>query len=121
MRIAFISVLSAAVLIIGLSLVLYLWRKRYHKKPGSVTLDSESSFNGKNQKEDLELPFFDLATIVLATNNFSMKNKLGQGGFGSVYKGILKDGQEIAVKRLSKSSGQGLNEFKNEVIHIAKL
>ncbi|KAJ7948538.1 receptor kinase 1 [Quillaja saponaria] len=50
-----------------------------------------------------------------------MDNKLGEGGFGPVYKGKLGDGQEIAVKRLSRSSGQGLNEFKNEVILIAKL
>ncbi|KAL5802680.1 hypothetical protein ACOSQ4_030985 [Xanthoceras sorbifolium] len=71
--------------------------------------------------EDLELPLFELATIANATNNFSFKNKLGEGGFGPVYKGRLVDGQEIAVKRLSKISGQGLNEFKNEVILIAKL
>ncbi|XVF34133.1 hypothetical protein REPUB_Repub18cG0032000 [Reevesia pubescens] len=88
---------------------------------GLVTFVPESSFNVKNQKEDLELPLFDLATIVLTTNNFSMKNKLGEGGFGSTYKGILKAGQEIAVKKLSKSSGQGLEESKNEVIHIATL
>ncbi|XVE80256.1 hypothetical protein DITRI_Ditri14bG0125200 [Diplodiscus trichospermus] len=121
LRIVFISVLSAAALTICLSLVLCLWRMKYLEKPGSVTFVPESSFSGKNQKEDLELPFFELDSIVLATNNFSVTNKLGEGGFGSVYKGILKDGQEIAVKRLSKSSGQGLNEFKNEVIHIAKL
>uniref|UniRef100_A0A6N2MW97 non-specific serine/threonine protein kinase n=1 Tax=Salix viminalis TaxID=40686 RepID=A0A6N2MW97_SALVM len=72
-------------------------------------------------KEDMELPSFDLATIVKATDNFSSNNKLGQGGFGPVYKGTLVDGQEIAVKRLSKSSRQGLTECKNEVILIAKL
>ncbi|WRX29635.1 Serine-threonine/tyrosine-protein kinase [Theobroma cacao] len=58
---------------------------------------------------------------VKATDNFSNNNKLGQGGFGPVYKGTLPEGQEIAVKRLSKSSGQGLEEFKNEVGLIAKL
>ncbi|XP_048334352.2 G-type lectin S-receptor-like serine/threonine-protein kinase At4g27290 isoform X2 [Ziziphus jujuba] len=73
------------------------------------------------RKEDLELPLFHLSKIVTATNNFSMENKLGEGGFGPVYRGILEDGQEIAVKRLSISSGQGVNEFKNEVILIAKL
>lgn len=38
------------------------------------------------RQEDLELPLFDLATICSATNNLSIDNKLGQGGFGSVYK-----------------------------------
>ncbi|XP_070677316.1 G-type lectin S-receptor-like serine/threonine-protein kinase At4g27290 [Malus domestica] len=76
---------------------------------------------GRNQKEDLELPLFDLMTIVSATSNFSIENKLGEGGFGSVFKGTMENGQEIAVKRLSKSSRQGLDEFKNEVTHIAKL
>jgi len=40
----------------------------------------------EGRQEDLELPFFDLATIVNATNNFSIENKLGEGGFGPVYK-----------------------------------
>ncbi|KAM4103134.1 hypothetical protein ACJW30_06G056500 [Castanea mollissima] len=77
--------------------------------------------NIDGQNEDLELPFYSLATIAIATNNFSSNNKLGEGGFGPVYKGILADGQEIAVKRLSRNSRQGLSEFKNEVMSIAKL
>ncbi|XP_040361747.1 G-type lectin S-receptor-like serine/threonine-protein kinase At1g11410 [Rosa chinensis] len=68
-----------------------------------------------------ELLLFHLNTIANATNNFSIENKLGEGGFGPVYKGILYDGKEIAVKRLSKFSGQGVEEFKNEVLLIAKL
>lgn len=56
-----------------------------------------------------------------ATDNFSTDNKLGEGGFGPVYKGVLENGQEIAVKRLSKTSKQGVDELKNEVILIAKL
>ncbi|GMN49714.1 hypothetical protein TIFTF001_018881 [Ficus carica] len=70
---------------------------------------------------DSDVPLFDLHTIVVATSNFSLDNKLGQGGFGSVYKGMLSNGKEIAVKRLSKCSGQGNEEFKNEVMLIAKL
>ncbi|XWS27928.1 hypothetical protein CRYUN_Cryun25bG0022500 [Craigia yunnanensis] len=88
---------------------------------GLLTFLDVSSSNVKSLKEDLELPLFDLATIACATDNFSIENKLGEGAFGSVYKGVLKDGEEIAVKRLSKSSKQGLNEFTNEVKHIAKL
>ncbi|XP_059660416.1 G-type lectin S-receptor-like serine/threonine-protein kinase B120 [Cornus florida] len=68
-----------------------------------------------------ELSFLDFNTVALATNNFSNENKLGQGGFGPVYKGKLPWGQEIAVKRLSRKSGQGLEEFKNEITLIAKL
>uniref|UniRef100_A0A0D9V6K0 Receptor-like serine/threonine-protein kinase n=1 Tax=Leersia perrieri TaxID=77586 RepID=A0A0D9V6K0_9ORYZ len=64
--------------------------------------------------DDLELPIFDLGTIAVATDGFSINNKLGEGGFGPVYKGRLEDGQEIAVKTLSKTSVQGLDEFKNE-------
>ncbi|KAG6517377.1 hypothetical protein ZIOFF_020762 [Zingiber officinale] len=68
-----------------------------------------------------ELPLIKFESLVLATDNFSHSNKLGQGGFGIVYKGTLPGGQEIAIKRLMKGSGQGLVEFKNEVVLIAKL
>ncbi|XP_048425857.1 G-type lectin S-receptor-like serine/threonine-protein kinase At4g27290 isoform X1 [Pyrus x bretschneideri] len=104
------TVLSTGLLILGLALLFYVWKKQHQK--GKL---------GRSQKEDLELPLFDLMTIVSATSNFSIENKLGEGGFGSVFKGTMEDGQEIAVKRLSQSSRQGLDEFKNEVTHIAKL
>ncbi|XP_031131777.1 cysteine-rich receptor-like protein kinase 10 [Ipomoea triloba] len=70
---------------------------------------------------DEDLPFFDFKCIEMATNYFSEENKLGQGGFGPVYKGILPNGQEIAAKRLSKMSGHGVEQFKNEVLLISKL
>ncbi|KAK7405126.1 hypothetical protein VNO78_06323 [Psophocarpus tetragonolobus] len=74
-----------------------------------------------SEKDDINLPTFDFSSISNATNYFSEKKILGQGGFGPVYKGMLPDGQEIAVKRLSETSRQGLDEFKNEVKLIAKL
>ncbi|KAH9748270.1 cysteine-rich receptor-like protein kinase 26 [Citrus sinensis] len=64
---------------------------------------------------------FDFETIRVATDNFSDANKLGQGGFGAVYKGMLSNGETIAVKRLSKNSKQGEIEFKNEVLLLARL
>ncbi|XP_042463302.1 G-type lectin S-receptor-like serine/threonine-protein kinase B120 isoform X1 [Zingiber officinale] len=67
------------------------------------------------------LPSYDLHTIKIATNDFSEENKLGEGGFGAVYKGQLDDGQKIAVKKLSRYSSQGPNEFLNELSVIAKL
>ncbi|XP_060214662.1 G-type lectin S-receptor-like serine/threonine-protein kinase At4g27290 isoform X2 [Lycium barbarum] len=72
-------------------------------------------------KGNIDVPFFSLESILVATDDFSEQNKLGQGGFGPVYKGIFSGGREIAVKRLSSHSGQGINEFKNEVILIARL
>ncbi|XP_030528979.1 cysteine-rich receptor-like protein kinase 10 [Rhodamnia argentea] len=73
------------------------------------------------QDKSGEMHYFDLLTIVTATNKFDDANKLGEGGFGPVYKGKLPDGKEIAVKRLSMRSSQGIEEFKNEVMVIAKL
>ncbi|KAJ4845731.1 hypothetical protein Tsubulata_044683, partial [Turnera subulata] len=55
-----------------------------------------------------EMDKFSFKKIVDATNNFSEENKLGSGGFGPVYKGILEN-QEVAIKGLSKS-GQGIHE-----------
>ncbi|KAK8368358.1 hypothetical protein V6Z12_A01G035200 [Gossypium hirsutum] len=48
-------------------------------------------------------------------DNFRHTKKLGQGGFGPVYKRTLDDGKEIAVKRLSKASGQGLEAITSNL------
>nr|WIL59861.1 nodulation protein [Melilotus officinalis] len=71
--------------------------------------------------DDLDLPLLNLSTIITATDNFSEKNKIGEGGFGPVYLGKLGSGLEIAVKRLSQSSRQGMREFINEVKLIANV
>ncbi|KAL8461344.1 hypothetical protein ACS0TY_032720 [Phlomoides rotata] len=68
-----------------------------------------------------DLPLMEFSIIKAATDNFSDSHKLGQGGFGSVYKGVLPNGDEIAVKRLSRRSWQGSIEFMNEIRIIAKL
>ncbi|KAM7490910.1 hypothetical protein LguiA_033831 [Lonicera macranthoides] len=75
----------------------------------------------RGASKDVDLPFFSFASVSEATSNFSAENKLGEGGFGPVYKGKSLNGQEIALKRLSKRSGQGLEEFRNEIVLIAKL
>ncbi|XP_050383406.1 G-type lectin S-receptor-like serine/threonine-protein kinase At1g11410 [Argentina anserina] len=75
----------------------------------------------EESKRHPELQFFDLNTLIAATDNFSYVNKLGEGGFGCVYKAELPNEQKVAVKRLSSSSGQGVDEFKNEVELIAGL
>ncbi|KAK6946806.1 S-locus glycoprotein domain [Dillenia turbinata] len=83
----------------------------------------ESMFTSQElgHEEELELPMYDLFTIKAITANFASSQKIGEGGFGPVYKAQLETGQEIAIKRLSKNSRQDLNEFKNEASLIAKL
>ncbi|KAH1256594.1 G-type lectin S-receptor-like serine/threonine-protein kinase [Glycine max] len=93
----------------------------YIRLPASEIDKPKKNENIERQLEDLDVPLFHLLTITTATNNFSLNNKIGQGGFGPVYKGKLVDGREIAVKRLSSSSGQGITEFTTEVKLIAKL
>ncbi|XP_028767209.1 putative receptor-like protein kinase At4g00960 [Neltuma alba] len=91
--------------------------------PRSVYMTSSQGELEANNNEikPAESIQFNFKTIEVATNSFSDANKLGQGGFGPVYKGKLSNGQNIAVKRLSGVSGQGDTEFKNEVLLMAKL
>ncbi|KAK7389404.1 hypothetical protein VNO78_24419 [Psophocarpus tetragonolobus] len=105
-------------LIIAVSAYL-LWRKFTPKQKGHQT-QNLTTRDPKQIKLE-ELPLFEFEKLASATNNFHLSNMLGKGGFGPVYKGQLDNGQEIAVKRLSKASGQGLEEFMNEVVVISKL
>ncbi|XP_059663971.1 probable leucine-rich repeat receptor-like serine/threonine-protein kinase At3g14840 [Cornus florida] len=70
---------------------------------------------------DLPTGSFTIRQIKAATNNFDAANKIGEGGFGPVYKGLLSDGTIIAVKQLSSKSKQGNCEFFNEIGMISAL
>ncbi|MED6134161.1 hypothetical protein PIB30_034689 [Stylosanthes scabra] len=114
--------LGALVIVLGLVAICYLRNKRQQRSRGHDSLMNEIYSGGvERNMDDLELPMFDFDTLTMATNNFSQDNKLGEGGFGSVYRGRLIEGREIAVKRLSEDSRQGIQEFKNEVKLIIKL
>ncbi|CAN1328180.1 Cysteine-rich receptor-like protein kinase 10 [Linum perenne] len=85
--------------------------------------DAASLFAGEIEEKNprmVAVPY-SFTQLEKATNEFSMANKLGQGGYGPVYKGVLLDGMEIAVKKLSMNSSQGDEQFKNEVILTAQL
>lgn len=136
-----LAILISVILgVVCLSIFAYLlWRnknkpkdpcKRKRKETGSSDQLSKSKemlrdFSGEDvgegEENGPELPLFSFNTIETATNNFSVSNKLGHGGFGDVYKGTMPCGAIVAVKRLSRKSGQGLEEFKTEIILIAKL
>uniref|UniRef100_A0A0D9WZW8 Protein kinase domain-containing protein n=1 Tax=Leersia perrieri TaxID=77586 RepID=A0A0D9WZW8_9ORYZ len=95
------------------------WRRR---RPAKTPPPRPLQFASRSEDiESFESLILDLSTLRTATDNFSENNKLGEGGFGVVYKGSLPYGQDIAVKRLSQSSVQGMGELKNELVLVAKL
>ncbi|KAK7407664.1 hypothetical protein VNO78_09662 [Psophocarpus tetragonolobus] len=86
-----------------------------------------SSSKEEENQDDLqsitsqEQKIFPYETLVAATNKFHILNKLGEGGFGPVFKGKLNDGREIAVKKLSHRSNQGKTQFINEAKLLSRV
>uniref|UniRef100_A0A7N1A9B0 Uncharacterized protein n=1 Tax=Kalanchoe fedtschenkoi TaxID=63787 RepID=A0A7N1A9B0_KALFE len=113
--IGIVSTVCSVMLIICIFIFL---RVRKRKEKGQHNCLLTDAHDDITSTESLQFKF---ETIKVATDNFKKDNKLGQGGFGSVYKGKLVEGKEIAVKRLATNSGQGDLEFKNEVVIVAKL
>ncbi|XAR53750.1 Non-specific serine/threonine protein kinase [Bertholletia excelsa] len=102
--------------VIIISICIFMREKKQRKPVQNVVKHDDA-----DEISIVESLQYDFGTINIATDNFSDSNKLGQGGFGAVYRGRLPNGQLIAVKRLSMDSGQGESEFKNEVVLLAQL
>ncbi|KAG6393830.1 hypothetical protein SASPL_144404 [Salvia splendens] len=103
-----VGVLLATILVLGV-----LWWKGCFARKDSMHDDLKGL--------DLHTGSFTLRQIKAATNNFDPANKIGEGGFGPVFKGVLLDGTVIAVKQLSSKSKQGNREFINEIGMISAL
>ncbi|XP_074575388.1 G-type lectin S-receptor-like serine/threonine-protein kinase B120 [Curcuma longa] len=135
-------IVLAAIVTIGCIYLLLKYRNKIRaallsRPRATATIPFDLGNDDRNQKQQVtrsfhildeskdtkceELPVLSFESIITSTSNFSEANLLGVGGFGPVYKGILPGGQEVAVKRLSRNSGQGHDEFKNEIILIAQL
>ncbi|XP_057988399.1 receptor-like serine/threonine-protein kinase SD1-8 isoform X2 [Hevea brasiliensis] len=110
---------SVMLILLGLLLSVILRRTNMRKTGSSSEIKNNVAAGGG--QNNAQLISFSFKSMLAATNNFSEANKLGEGGFGPVYKGNLPGDQEIAIKRLSRKSGQGLEEFMNELKLIANL
>ncbi|RCV06399.1 hypothetical protein SEVIR_1G160400v4 [Setaria viridis] len=112
-----LQIILPVVTVLGLiSAILMNIRRRSRQKKRKLSCAPSSE-----DIEELKSVLLDVSIIRAATQNFAEENKLGEGGFGQVYKGLMPDGQEIAVKRLARGSKQGLRELKNELLLVAKL
>ncbi|CAL5411061.1 unnamed protein product [Camellia sinensis] len=120
------TTISGVVLLGAFMYGLHRWRANQRVLWFNICTSANKEYKRKDfemadSMDTSELPIIGFDKILVATDNFSTTNKLGEGGFGPVYKGKLEDGQQVAVKRLSSHSGQGVEEFKNEIILISKL
>ncbi|KAG8080245.1 hypothetical protein GUJ93_ZPchr0007g4671 [Zizania palustris] len=104
---------------INLMVCICVWRRR--RPVANAKHTSASNYAETEDIDSVDSMLIDISTLRAATGDFAESNKLGEGGFGAVYKGVLPNGNEIAVKRLSKSSAQGVGELKNELALVAKL
>ncbi|KAF2943902.1 probable LRR receptor-like serine/threonine-protein kinase At1g53440 [Oryza sativa Japonica Group] len=118
-----ITIIVAACLIVILALILcYI---KFFRKKNLKGNGLQFFYHGrKTDTSDLQTRtqyFFSLKEIESATKNFDPANKIGEGGFGPVYKGTLANGTTVAVKKLSSQSSQGNREFLNEIGIISAL
>ncbi|XP_028244897.1 probable LRR receptor-like serine/threonine-protein kinase At1g56130 isoform X1 [Glycine soja] len=94
--------------VLSIFAIFYIIRRRRRR-------DDEKELLGIDTK-----PYtFSYSELKNATNDFNHENKLGEGGFGPVYKGTLNDGRAIAVKQLSVGSHQGKSQFITEIATIS--
>lgn len=91
------------------------------RRPFMMKNKTEETEDNLEEIAAMEQKAFPYQTLVEATDNFSSQNKLGEGGFGAVYKGTLKNGRVVAVKKLSSGSKQGTKEFLNEALLLSRV
>ncbi|XVF84761.1 hypothetical protein PTKIN_Ptkin17bG0065000 [Pterospermum kingtungense] len=121
--------IGCPVILFILILTMYVFRRRYNQKYASSNIFRGKSSSAPSSKSDLEssstvcfgLSIFSYSELVEATNNFDQEKELGDGGFGTVYYGKLRDGREVAIKRLYQQNYRRLEQFINEVEILTRL
>ncbi|XP_061355018.1 cysteine-rich receptor-like protein kinase 2 [Gastrolobium bilobum] len=113
-----VAVVSAViVLVIGIAIGVYIRKHRYIQKKRRGSNDAEKLANTLHHNS----LNFKYSTLEKATESFDEAKKIGQGGFGTVYKGVLPDGREIAIKRLYFNNRHRAADFYNEVNIISSV
>jgi serine/threonine protein kinase len=102
------TILPSFVFLSGIIFIIIYWK---HHKNMSAFREIQKEF----AKQQVQPILYSYNVLKVATKDFHPSNKLGEGGFGAVYKGILPDGTNVAVKLLNKSH-QGVSEFLNEIV-----
>lgn len=111
-----VSGIGALMIVSGLVwfILWYKISKKHKREEDNVSIDSDELERGRGPKR------FSFNDLAVATNNFAEEGKLGEGGFGKVYKGFL-NGEDVAIKRVSTESQQGKKEYISEVKIISQL
>jgi len=108
---------------LGLIAAICLWKWNFRRKPWERISRTRGEGGEINLSPSIANPelIFKYDILRESASNFNEENKLGEGGFGSVYKGVLPDAREVAIKRLKIDSRQGDTEFLNEANLISRV
>ncbi|CAN6443546.1 unnamed protein product [Victoria cruziana] len=113
-----VPVIAVVMIVISGCIILFLVLVILRMKGWLGGVPEDKELRGRLEQQT---GYFTLKQLKSATKNFDAANKIGEGGFGPVYKGVLPDGVVIAVKVLSSKSKQGNREFVNEIGMISAL
>ncbi|XP_056165172.1 LEAF RUST 10 DISEASE-RESISTANCE LOCUS RECEPTOR-LIKE PROTEIN KINASE-like 1.2 isoform X2 [Syzygium oleosum] len=112
----------------SLAVILLAYMIHLKRKKASLKFHLRNSTSYPHSNSDMEesnvyfaVPIFNRTELEEATNNFSASNELGDGGFGTVYYAKLRDGREVAVKRLYERNYRRVKQFMNEVEILTRL
>ncbi|KAL5828231.1 hypothetical protein ACOSQ4_020028 [Xanthoceras sorbifolium] len=117
--------IGGPVFLIVAALSIFIKQRRKKGKYASPNLHSRNTSSYPSSKSDMEegfgVPIFSYSELAEATSNFNHEKELGDGGFGTVYHGKLRDGREVAVKRLYEHNYRRVEQFINEIKILTRL